>query len=353
MDDLLLLGEIKALPKIELHRHLEGSIRLTTMVEIAEQFGIEMPEYEIETLRPFVQVMPGEYRSDKTFLGKFKTIRQFFLSTEIIARMAREAVEDAANDNIKYMELRFTPKALCNICKCTPHDIVTLMCETVAAASAEFGIQTRLIVSINRHEGFDIAEQALQAALAHRNLGVVGFDMGGDEAAYPASLFLDLFRRAKAEGMRITLHAGEWEGAQSVWDAVGNLGAERIGHGIKALEDPGVIAVLVGRGIVLEVCPSSNVDSGIVSELAVHPLPELIKSGVKVTLNTDDPLISNITLSDEIFRAVQYMGLTLDDVKQHIMIAANAAFLNGEEHVALVKQFHTWLYASESTLKDS
>lgn len=353
MDDLLLLGEIKALPKIELHRHLEGSIRLTTMVEVAEQFGIEMPEYEVETLRPFVQVMPGEYRSDKTFLGKFKTIRQFFLSTDIIARMAREAVEDAANDNVKYMELRFTPKALCNICKCTPHEILSLVCDTVAAASADYGIQTRLIVSINRHEGFDIAEQALQAALAHRDRGVVGFDMGGDEAAFPASLFLDLFRRAKAEGMRITLHAGEWEGAQSVWDAVGNLGAERIGHGIKALEDPGVIAILAERGIVLEVCPSSNVDSGIVSELAVHPLPELVKNGVRVTLNTDDPLISNITLSDEIFRAVQHMGLTLDDVKQHTMIAANAAFLTREERAALVKQFHTWLYASESALKDT
>jgi adenosine deaminase len=348
LDGNHLYSEIKALPKIELHRHLEGSLRLDTMVEIAREHGIEMPEYEVETLRPFVQVMPDEYRSDKTFLAKFKTIRQFLLNADVVHRVAYEAVADAAHDNIKYFELRFTPKALCNISKCKPEYIVGVVSDAVAEAAEEYGITARLIVSINRNEGLEIGEEGLDAAIAHMKDGVVGFDMGGDEASFPASPFRDLFRRARDAGLRITLHAGEWEGAQSVWDAVGNLGAERVGHGIRVLEDPGIVNVLLGRGTVLECCPTSNVDSGVVKDLTEHPFPELVRQGLKTTLNTDDPLLSNITLTEELVRAVRYMGLTIDDLKHHTMVAARCAFLPEDERDQLVQQFDQWLYPDVS-----
>src|SRR5882724_7139293 len=154
---------MQELPKIELHRHLEGAIRLSTMVEVAQEYGIEMPEYDIEMLRPFVQMMPSEPHNSQHFLTKFMTIRQFFLSETVIRRMVREAVEDAALDNIKYFELRFTPRALSNILNCPFEEVLEWVCTEAVATGAAHDIQVRLIVSMNRHESYGIAELTLDA----------------------------------------------------------------------------------------------------------------------------------------------------------------------------------------------
>lgn len=334
---------VRALPKIELHRHLEGSVRLSTLVEIAQQYGIEMPEYDIETLRPFVQMMPGEPKTWQNFLAKFPTLRQFYRSPEIIRRIAREAVIDAALDNVKYLELRFTPKALCSVSQCDMYEVVGWVCETALQTAAEYNIEVGLIASMNRHENVEIGKLVLQAALDHRENGIVGLDLAGQEAGYSAIPFRPIFRRAKGEGLGVTVHAGEWEGAQNVWDAVGNLSADRVGHGIRALEDPGIVNILIERGIVLEVCPSSNVDSGVVAGLENHPLPKLFQQGILTTINTDDPLVSNIALTDEMVRAVEHMAFTLDDLKQHILRSAQAAFLPEDRKQALVEKFQNWL----------
>ncbi len=344
-------AEIKALPKVELHRHLEGAVRLDTLIEIASEHKIEMPEYDIETLRPFVQMMPTEHRSMQNFLAKFKTIRQFFLSKSVIERIAREAVIDAANDNIKYMELRFTPIALCAISKCDVHDVVGWVCDAVNETAEEYGVMVRLIVSMNRHESVEIGEAMLNAAIAHKDHGVVGVDLAGRESQFPASLFRNLFFDAKDAGLDVTIHAGEWGGAQSVWDAIGNLGATRIGHGVRCLEDYGMVTILAQKGIVLEVCPTSNIHSGVFPHMEVHPLPELVDSGLLVTINTDDPLISGITLSDELLRVMTAMRLTMDDIKRHTIIAAKSAFLPDDERVALVEKFKGLLYPAEDSAK--
>lgn len=343
----MLPDEIRMLPKIELHRHLEGSVRLDTLIDIAQQHQIEMPEYRADVLRPFVQMIPEEPRTYKNFLAKFGVLRQFFLSPGIITRITREVIADAAADQIKYMELRFTPLALCQVSQCSPDEVLHLVCDATRAAAHEHRIDVRIIVSINRHEGVEHGEEVLAAVLRHRDPCVVGFDLAGQEAEYAASPFRRIFKRAKEAGLGITLHAGEWAGAESVWDAVGNLGAQRIGHGIRSLEDPGVVQILADRGIVLEVCPSSNVDSGVVPQFATHPLPLLVENGMLVTLNTDDPSVSTITLSDEIDRVMHHLGFTLNDIKKHIMIAANAAFLPDAERQALVAKFTAWLYPAE------
>lgn len=335
---------IQAMPKIELHRHFEASLRLETMLDIARKTGIEMPEYDEETLRPFVQMMPGEERSSKHFLGKFMTLRQFFRSPEIIERIAREIVEDAAKDNIHYMELRFTPKALTNITQAPLETIVPLVCDAANAAAEELGIFVRYIVSMNRHEPVALGEPVLRAAINNRHRGVVGIDLAGDEANYPGLEFRPLFQRAKAAGLGITVHAGEWGGADSVWNAIGNLGADRVGHGVGVLQDPAMVQVLVDREIVLEVCPTSNYLSGVVSTLDAHPLVTLTSMGVLTTINTDDPVICNITLSDEIALAME-MGLSLDEVKQYILRAAHAAFLPNTEREELVQVFENRLAA--------
>ncbi len=341
--DGALLERIQAMPKIELHRHLEGSLRLQTLVDIAREYDIEMPEYDPELLRPFVQMMPGETRSMAHFLGKFATLRQFYRSLDVIERITREIVLDAASDNVRYMELRFTPPALSNIIGCSLSEIVSLVCQTASKTAEDAGIDVRLIVSMNRHESVETGEAVLKAALAHQDKGVVGLDIAGFEVGHPVQAFRHIFSAAKEAGLGITVHAGEWDGSASVWDAVSILHANRIGHGIHTLDDPGVLNVVIHRGITLEVCPSSNYDSGAIDRYEDHPLPILTKQGVRVTINTDDPLVSNITLSDEYARVLTYLPFTFDDLKSFILNAARAAFLPVEERMDLVRRFEDWL----------
>jgi adenosine deaminase len=341
--DSRLLATARALPKIELHRHLEGSVRLTTLLDIAREYGIEMPDDDIETLRPFVQVMPGEERSSKHFLSKFAMLRQFFRSNEVVARITREAVEDAAADNVQYMELRFTPMALSNISHTPLDEMVSLVTDTAFETAARCGIQVRLIVNMNRHEPVAIGEKVAQAAVDYRHKGVVAVDLGGNEADFPGTPFRSVFRDARKAGLGVTIHAGEWNGAGSVWDAVGNIGATRVGHGIRALEDPGIVNILVEREVVLEVCPSSNYLSGIVASLDTHPLSVMNQQHLLTTLNTDDPSICNVSLSEEIALAMEHAGLTLDDVKAAILRAARSVFLPAVERDALVRQFQSQL----------
>lgn len=337
--DARLLETVKALPKIELHRHLEGSVRLSTLVEVAQEYGIEMPEYDIETMRPFVQMMPGEPHDSQHFLGKFRMLRQFYRSREVARRITREAVLDAAADNVRYMELRFTPMALCKASGASIDEMVQIVCEAACLAAEEADIKVRLITSMNRHEAVEIGEKVLEASLRYRDMGIVALDLAGDEANYSALPFRDLFLKARDHGFNITVHAGEWAGAASVWDAVGNLGATRVGHGINVLSDPAMVNVLIEREIVLEVCPGSNVLSGVVSSMSEHPLAQLTAYDVLTTINTDDPSVCNSTLSDEMVCAIQDLDLTLDDIKAAILRAARAAFLPIDERDALVREF--------------
>lgn len=332
------------MPKIELHRHLEGAMRLSTLVDIARDFGFEMPEYEEETLRPFVQMMPYEPRTWQNFLGKFRTLRQFYLSPLIIRRIAAEAVIDAASDNIKYMELRFTPKALSNITKASYYDTIRWVCETATDTARDYDIDVRFIISMNRHEDVEIGTQVIEAAIETMHLGVVGIDLAGIELDYPIYPFMDILKRGRDAGLYITLHAGEWDGAHSIWDAVSFAGAHRIGHGIRAIEDAGVIEVLRENSIPLEVCPTSNVDSGVVVDYGSHQLPLLWDAGVKVTLNTDDPLVSGITLTDELVRVLEKLPFSLDDIKKMTLNAAEAAFLPENERRRLIRRFQQSLF---------
>lgn len=343
-----MLSSIRALPKIDLHRHLEGSVRLETLVEIAAEYDITLPQCcDGASLRPHVQIMPDEPRTWQHFLSKFVVLRQFFRTPEIVQRVTREAVEDAAADNVRYLELRFTPQALNNLIRCSYSAVVGWVCEAAAEAAARHDMIVRLIVSMNRHESVEVGEAVLEAALEYRHLGVVGVDLAGQEAVFSCRPFRDLFHAAKAEGLGITAHAGEWDGAQSVREALTYLDADRIGHGIRAAEDPEIIAMLVERGTVLEICPTSNYQSGAVSSYAAHPLPALYQQGVRTTINTDDPNVSDITLSDEISLAMQAMGMSMDEAKQQMLVAAESAFLPAAERGEFVRHFAGLMAAHE------
>lgn len=323
------------LPKVELHRHLEGSVRLSTLVEFAQKAGMH-PDYQSAgTLRPLVQCVPGEPRTSQHFLTKFRTLRHFFIDANSIGRITREAVEDAAADAVCYMELRFTPRALSAVSGIALADVVPLVCDAANEAAERSGIIVRYIVSMNRHESAEVGEWTLNAALAHRDRGVVGLDLAGDERNYPAAPFHALFQRARDAGLGITIHAGEWAGPASVWDALRECSPDRIGHGLRALEDVNLLELLVERQIPLELCPTSNYLSGVVPSVAAHPLSLLTSAGVFTTLNSDDPCICDVTLSDEVAQLMDAGQADQHDVEALMLRGAQAAFLPPAERVHL------------------
>jgi adenosine deaminase len=326
----------KSLPKVELHRHLEGSINLSTMLDIARSHQLDLPYEDVEQFRPLVQVMDTDPYTFQNFLSKFASIRKFFRSPEVIKQITREVIADAAADNVRYLELRFTPVALTRIGGYPLGDSIDWVIEASEEASKELGITTRLIASVNRHESVELAEEVMQQAVARMERGVVALDLAGSENDFPGEEFAGIFREAKEAGLFITIHAGEWGGPEIVQLAVEKLSAERIGHGVRVLENPAVTEMARERQIVFEVCPTSNYQSGVFTSLDQHPLVKMIESGLRVTINTDDPGLSQITLSNEYKLACETLGLGLAELNASVLTAAESSFLPADEKQALI-----------------
>jgi adenosine deaminase len=329
--------QFHALPKVELHRHLEGSLRLETMLDVARAHQITVP-VNITRLSQLVQVQNGEPFTYRNFLAKFATLRLFYRSPDVIHRVTREAVEDAARDNVRYMEMRFTPVALSRAERFPMGEVIEWVCESSQAAAEEFGITVRLIASVNRHEDPAMAEQVAWLAADRVRHCIVGLDLAGNEAEFNGQPFVGIFREARQAGLRLTVHAGEWAGPESVREALVDLNAERIGHGVRILEDDMVVAIARERQTAFEVCVTSNYQTGVVSSLPAHPLMKMVEKGLNVTLDTDDPSISQITLSDEYRQACNGLGMSLSTLKQSIVASAHAAFLPEKERETLVAQ---------------
>lgn len=327
--------QLHVLPKVDLHRHLEGSLRLQTLAEIAQEHGIDLPSYDIEYLRPFVTVANDEPDFHR-FLEKFRLLQRFYPSRAAVERIAYEAVADAADDNIKYLELRFNPLAQARVQGFSLDEVTTWICSAVVRAQRDYGVRVNLILSIRRDVSLDIASEIADLAVAHLDDGVVGLDLTGDEIGYPADRFADIFRRAHQEGLHVTVHAGEAGGAENVRQAVELLGAQRIGHGIRAIENSQVVHLLQERKVALEVCPTSNLQTGAVRRFGQHPLMDLLALDLRVTINTDDPSVSDTTLTDEYVVAMLTMGMTFEQIKRAIVIAADSAFLPPGEREQLV-----------------
>jgi len=329
------LNQYFSLPKVELHRHLEGSLRLTTMLDIANQHGVTVPESMFK-LSGLVQVQDQDPLTFTNFLDKFKTLRLFYKSPDVIHRVTREAVEDAAKDNIRYLELRFTPVALSRAEGFPLHDVMDWVITSAQAAAKESKIKVGLIASVNRHESPDLAEQVAWLAAEHMKDGLVGIDLAGNEAEFKTDPFHGIFKEAKQTGLHLTIHAGEWGPAANVRDALENLNAERIGHGVRVMEDESIVALARERGVAFEVCVTSNYQSGVVKSLPEHPLPRMMAAGLNVTVNTDDPSISRITLSHEYQHVCEDLKVPFETLKQSVINAAQASFLNEADKAKLV-----------------
>jgi adenosine deaminase len=329
------LSPFRVLPKVELHRHLEGSLRLTTMLDIARQHDILIPE-DVLGLSSLVQMQEEENFSFRNFLAKFDTLRLFYRSPEVIDRITREAVEDAAKDNVRYLELRFTPVALSRAERFPLHDVIDWVADASQAAAREFGLTVKLIASVNRHESPELAEQVAWLAAERRDDGIVGLDLAGNEAEFRSEPFYGVFKEARQAGLHVAIHAGEWGPAANVKEAILELGADRIAHGVRVLEDESVTKLALERNTPFEVCVTSNYQSGVIAEPGAHPLPRMLHAGINVTVNTDDPSISRITLSHEYHVVCDDLGLSMDALKERILAAGAAAFLPESERGRLV-----------------
>ena len=331
------LNTYRALPKVELHRHLEGSLRLDTMTDIAREHGLEIPE-DVLRLSTLVQVQEQDKFTFQNFLSKFNTLRLFYRSPDVIHRITRETIEDAAKDNIKYMELRFTPVALSRAERFPLHDVIEWVVSSSREAAQKNGVVVNLIASVNRHESPDLAEQVAWLAAEHIKDGIVALDLAGNEAEFKSEPFYGIFKEARQAGLHVTIHAGEWGPAIHIKEAIEELGAERIGHGVRVLEDANITALAKEHGTAFEVCVTSNYQSGVVAALEEHPLMNMLNAGINTTINTDDPSISRITLSHEYYVACEDLQMPQNILKQRIVAAAQAGFLPDAEKEKIVKQ---------------
>jgi adenosine deaminase len=331
------LQKYKTLPKVELHRHLEGSLRLSTLQEIAQQFNLPLPHDS--SLAALVQIQRSEPLTFANFLSKFTPLRQFYQSPQVITRVVRETVEDAAADHILHLEMRFTPVALSRARGFDLAEVMDWVIESAACASRDYGVSVSLIASINRHESLDLAEQVVSRVIDRRAAGIIALDLAGNEAEFSALPFAGLIKEAKRSGLFVTVHAGEWNGAHNVREAIEVLEADRIGHGVRVLEDETVVALARERGVVFETCLTSNLQSGVVSAPPrEHPLRAMLKAGLNITLNTDDPGISGITLSDELCLAVNTLQISQDEMNTMTLNAARGSFLPAGQKSELIQK---------------
>jgi adenosine deaminase len=322
---------------VELHRHLDGNIRLETVLDLGRRHNLPLPAWTLDELRPHVEIT-GREPSLVEFLAKFAVLRQVMVDYDAVRRIVRENLEDAAREGIDYIELRFSPYFMAEQHGLDTLGVAEAACDALEEARGKVPVQAKLIGIVSRHYGPEIGWIEVEAAIRNRHRGIVALDLAGDEAGFPGELFVRHFERAREAGLRAIAHAGEAAGAASVRQAVLELGAERIGHGVRAVEDPAVLELLLERGIPLEVCPTSNVQTSTVASYAAHPLPALLRGGHAVTLNTDDPSISGIDLAHEYRVAEEELGLSEEEIQKLQDNAVRAAFLTPEERHALPGQ---------------
>ncbi len=321
-------------PLVELHRHLDGNVRLATVLDLARRHRLELPAWEPEALRPHVQVMT--VAPDLLgFLAKFDLLQRILVDYDAVRRIARENLEDAVAEGIDAIELRFSPYFMAQGHGLDPLSVTEAICDAVDEAR-DLPVIAKLIVILSRTFGAETAEIELEAAIRCRDRGVVALDLAGDEGNFPGELFVEHFARAGEAGLRRVAHAGEAAGAGSVRQAVLGLGAERIGHGVRAIEDPAVLDLLAERRIAIESCPTSNVQTSTVASYQEHPLPAFLARGLLVSLSTDDPSISGIDLAHEYRVAQEELGLSEEDLRRLQENALATAFLSEDERRKLL-----------------
>jgi adenosine deaminase len=326
---------IARLPKAELHVHLDGSLRPETMLDLASAADVPLPATDPETLRRHMIV--NDARNLEDYLRRFDLTVALLQTPEAIERVAYEMVEDAARDNVRYLEVRYCPTLSCTG-GLSLDDVVSAELRGLARGERDFGVVARAISCSLRHFNPDVSERIARHAVTWRDRGVVGFDLAGPEAGHPPAVHQRAFDIAAAGGLGITIHAGEAAGPESIREAVQCCHARRIGHGTRLYEDPALEENVRDRGILIETNITSNVQTRVVDRPEHHPVRRYIDAGLAVTLSTDNWLISGVSLTGEYWLAHQALGLTRAEIDRLLLAGFEGAFLSEPERRALTER---------------
>jgi adenosine deaminase len=321
---------------MDLHRHLDGNLRLQTILDLAQEHDLPLPADTLEELRPHIQVSEPE-TDIMAYFTKFNWMVSVLADLDACRRVAYENVLDAAAEGLDYIELRFSPWFMAEPHGLDPAGVVAAVVEGVQQGNAETpDMRANLIGIISRTYGAEVGMKELQALLT-RKAEIVGLDLAGDEVHYPAEMFIEHFKIARDAGWGITVHAGESAGPESVWRAIEDLGATRIGHALSIDQDQALVEMMLERGIGIEANLTSNVDTSSVPSYVAHPLKGWLDRGLLATINTDDPGISPVTLREEFEVAAPKAGLTEADTRKAQENAVAVAFLSMGEKQALLE----------------
>jgi adenosine deaminase len=315
---------LQRLPKAELHLHLDGSLRPATLAELARERGVTLPVADVSALGDYMRV--DDARNLEDYLARFEITLSVMQDADALERIAHELVVDAAEDGVRYVEVRWCP-TLNARGGLSLEDVVTAVHRGLRRGERETGTVARSIVCALRNLGAAHGQEMAELAVAHRASGVVAFDLAGGEAGHPARDFAHAFAHARSHDLAVTVHAGEGAGPESIREAVHLCGADRIGHGTRLLEDPSLFAYVRDRGIPLEVCPTSNVQTRVARTFAEHPLAAQRAGGVRVTINTDNRMMSGVSLTEEYARCVTHLGFDGAALADVALESFRAAFL--------------------------
>ncbi|WP_394173373.1 adenosine deaminase [Thalassotalea litorea] len=322
-----------SIPLIDLHRHLDGNIRPKTIWELAQHHGIALPVDDFEAFVPHVTIT--DKASDlMEFLGKLDWGVKVLKSLDDCYRIGYENAEDLKIAGIDYAELRFSPYYMAMNHQLNIPDVVEAVVNGVKQGCKDFDVKANLIGILSRTFGTEACQEELDGLLAHQR-DLVAIDLAGDELNQPAEKFVEHFNQARASHLQITVHAGEADGPNSVWNAIKHLGAQRIGHGVKSIEDPSLMDYLAKQQIAIESCLTSNYQTGTVANLIQHPIKQFEQQGLLVTLNTDDPAVEGIELAHEYELAKNLLGFSNAQLTKIQENALQAAFISDTEKQSL------------------
>lgn len=325
------------LNKTELHCHLEGAIRTTTIIEIASEHGLALPSYDPAGLDPHVKVY-DQMHDLQSVLDAFAIAQNSITSPQAVERIAWELFEDAAAQHIRLFEVRFSPDWAFSGHRLDWDAALEGILRAKARAEQQFGMAIGLIAITSRGMGAESCDRTVDWAIRHKD-AFCGIDLADAERGHPISAFLRPIFRAKDAGLKVTVHSGEDTPAAFVIDTIRQANPERIGHGIHIIEDMRAVELVRERGVTLEVNPWSNYLTNSVPRIADHPLKRLFDLGVRVTINSDDPEILDTNLNNEYRIAREVLGMTLDEIAQCNRWAVEASFLPEETKRAVMEQY--------------
>ena len=336
---------LRAAPKAELHVHLEGTVRPETLLELARRNNVPLPFDSVEGLRDWFR-----FRDFTHFIEAYSLASQSVITADDYELIAWEYAQELARQNCRYAEIGFTPSY--HRRKGVPHDVYFGgLTRARERARSELGVEITWNFDISRRMGasdaetYRWAEYTVDVAIESMGDGLVALGLAGPEAGHPPELYVEYFDRARVAGLHAYPHAGEHAGPESVRGALESLGAERIAHGVRAIEDPALVDEIAERGVAFDVCPTSNVCLGVAPSLAEHSLPRLLAAGVAVTIASDDPPMFNTTLNDDVALLGDRFGLNVATIDEILLNGIRHSFLPADRKRTLETEYRAELDA--------